>query len=283
MVCHYIFEALRANPNGGVDAQGNKMPVRHVVFIEEAHNIIASSQQNRSDSVDPKVSATKYILKMLAEVRALREAIVIADQLPTALASEVTKNTGLKLIHRLAAQDDRQQIGAAVSASPLQLEQMASFTTGKALIHHEKTLKPFEVQIAQWIQPELDYDIADEAQLYLRLTEQKTVQKQIRISMKKWYKETVYPTISLVMSKGIGYERVSVYDKGIAISTYRKDLEDKRSCLQKALKKWERLHQLWRIDSCPNQKLQKTFYSFRQSIEGGIASIEHCLSDMKGV
>ena len=38
---------------------------------------------------------------MLAEVRALREGIIIADQLPTAMAPEVIKNTNIKLIHRL--------------------------------------------------------------------------------------------------------------------------------------------------------------------------------------
>ena len=110
-----------------------------MVFIEEAHNIIApSTQQAGSDLVDPKISATAYIVKMLAEVRALREAIVIADQLPTALASEVTKNTGLKLVHRLTSQDDREQIGTAISASPLQLERMAAFRSGRALIYLRK-------------------------------------------------------------------------------------------------------------------------------------------------
>ena len=118
LVCHYILETLRADPNGGVDSEGNKLPVRHVIFIEEAHNIIApSTEQLSADSVDPKISATAYIIKMLAEVRALRESIIIADQLPTALADEVTKNTGLKLVHRLTSQDDRGQIGTAISAS----------------------------------------------------------------------------------------------------------------------------------------------------------------------
>ena len=118
LVCHYVLETLRANPAGGVDKNGKLLPVRHVIFIEEAHNIIApSTQQAGADSVDPKISATAYIVKMLAEVRALREAIVIADQLPTALASEVTKNTGFKLVHRLTAQDDREQIGTARSAA----------------------------------------------------------------------------------------------------------------------------------------------------------------------
>ena len=187
LVCHYILEVLRANPNGGIDADGNLMPVRHVTFIEEAHNIIApSTQQSALDSVNPKVSATAYIIKMLAEVRALREAIVIADQLPTALASEVTKNTGLKLVHRLTAQDDREQIGTAISASRLQLEQMASFTTGKALIYHEKTQKPFEIQVAKWIRPNVDYDLVNDVQLYRHIMDRMTVQRTITSAFRNW-------------------------------------------------------------------------------------------------
>lgn len=193
LVCHYILETLRANPNGGVDSRGKKLPVRHVIFIEEAHNIIApSTQQASADSVDPKISATAYIVKMLAEVRALREAIVIADQLPTALASEVTKNTGLKLVHRLTAQDDREQIGTAISASPLQLEQMASFTTGKALIYHERTQKPFTVQIAEWMPPDVDYDIATDLQLYNHIAGKSTVQRAITSAFRNWQDKCMF-------------------------------------------------------------------------------------------
>lgn len=193
LVCHYILETLRANPNGGIDANGKKMPVRHVIFIEEAHNIIASStQQSGSDSVDPKISATAYIVKMLAEVRALREAIVIADQLPTALTSEVTKNTGWKLVHRLTSQDDREQIGTAISASPLQLEQMATFTTGKAFIYHERTQKPFEVQIAEWIAPDVDYDLANDSQLYAHIADKNTVQRAVTVAFRNWQDKYVF-------------------------------------------------------------------------------------------
>lgn len=160
LVCQYILESLRIYPN-------DDKVVRHVLFIEEAHNIIApSTLQSSSDSVDPKVSATQNIVKMLAEVRALKEAIVIADQLPTALASEVTKNTGLKIVHRLTAQDEREQIGSAISASPVQMEEMASFTKGKALIYHEKTLKPFTVQISKFKAVEHTFDISNDASLY---------------------------------------------------------------------------------------------------------------------
>ena len=60
LVCHYIVETLHANPHGGTDKNGNLLPVRHVVFIEEAHNILAASSQQQGESVNPKISATLY-------------------------------------------------------------------------------------------------------------------------------------------------------------------------------------------------------------------------------
>lgn len=187
LVCHYILETLRVNPTDGVDEKGNKLPVRHVLFIEEAHNIIASStRQAGADSVDPKIAATAYIVKMLAEVRALREAIVIADQLPTALAGEVTKNTGLKLVHRLTAQDDRAQIGAAISATPMQLERMASFTSGRAFIYHEKTKKTFEIQVDEWLPPKVEFDCTNDMQLYSQLWLTENLMTATKVSFRNW-------------------------------------------------------------------------------------------------
>ncbi len=172
LVCTYIRETLAVNPNGNIE-----MPVRHAIFIEEAHNIIApTTQQSSSDTVDPKISATAFIVKMLAETRALREAVIIADQLPTVLAPEVTKNTGLKLIHRLTAQDDREYVGATVSATPLQLEQVANYSKGKALFYYEDTKKPFEVQVATgWKKPSDEYNFSIDNELYSNICDRSTV------------------------------------------------------------------------------------------------------------
>ena len=259
LVCHYIFETLRVDPNGGIDRNGNKMPLRHVVFIEEAHNIIApSTQQSSTDMVDPKISATAYIVKMLAEVRALREAIVIADQLPTALTSEVTKNTGLKLVHRLTAQDDREQIGTAISASALQLEQMASFTRGKAFIYHEKTQKPFEVQIAEWIVPKVDYDLANDEQLYNHIMDQKTVQKSTASALRNWQKKYVFVLDDYLEEFKKRCSNVTVTD--IVEKTICK-AEKKRLLAEceNLKKKCRRLENLWCPDSRKKYPMQEMF------------------------
>jgi len=140
-----IRESLKVNPN----ADGKEL--RHVIFFEEAHNLIGpQASEVTGEDADPKLAATAYIVKMLAEVRALKEAIIIADQLPTVMAPEVIKNTGLKIGHRLTAQDDRELLGSTMSANPIQLEQMATFIPGEALVTFEGLLRPFKAQICQW-------------------------------------------------------------------------------------------------------------------------------------
>ena len=123
---------------------------RHVIFLEEAHNLIANTSVQVPGGLDPKVSATAFITKMLAEVRALGESIVIADQLPTAMAPEVVKNTSLKLALRLTSQDERELLGSTMSADSVQMERMGIFNPGRCLAGYEGLLKPFEMQIPKF-------------------------------------------------------------------------------------------------------------------------------------
>lgn len=148
-----IRETLRITPN----ADGKEL--RHVIFFEEAHNLIGPvASEVTGEDADPKLAATAFVVKMLAEVRALREGIVIADQLPTVMAPEVIKNTGLKIGHRITAEDDRNLLGSTMSANGTQLEQMATFLPGEALITFEGLLRPFKAQICQWENGTASYD-----------------------------------------------------------------------------------------------------------------------------
>ena len=123
---------------------------RHMIFLEEAHNLIANTSVQAPGGMDPKVSATAYITRMLAEVRALGEGIVIADQLPTAMAPEVVKNTSLKFGLRLTSQDERELLGQTMSADAVQMERMGILTPGQCLVSYEGLQKPFELQIPEF-------------------------------------------------------------------------------------------------------------------------------------
>ena len=279
LVCHYILETLRADPNGGVDSEGNKLPVRHVIFIEEAHNIIApSTEQLSADSVDPKISATAYIIKMLAEVRALRESIIIADQLPTALADEVTKNTGLKLVHRLTSQDDRGQIGTAISASPLQLEQMASFTTGKAFIYHERTVKPFEVQVAEWESPEAQYDISNDKELYNAVMERPTTERSVMAALYNWIDKYLLDIESRFQKLEEQYDSLDINRKKDVVLHKSERLLLLTDC-SNMKKRFEKMKKTWNI----NEHTDKSVVSEFEETEKYIDSLIECISDMSYV
>lgn len=148
LVLTWIRETLRKDPNADRDIYPD---IRHIIFIEEAHNLIASTTEQRgTEEVNPKISATAFIVKMLAEVRALREGIVIADQLPSLLSPEVIKNTSLKILHRMTAQDDRELMGSTMSASGAQLTEVSTYRTGRTLVFYEGLVRPFNVMIHQW-------------------------------------------------------------------------------------------------------------------------------------
>lgn len=148
LLCNYIREELKIIKKKNVD-DGNKNP-NHVIFIEEAHNVIANTAEQSGSNINPKISATKFIVDMLAEVRALRESIVIADQLPSSMAQEVMKNTGLKIALRMSSQDEREYISSTISASPVQIDNLSRYEKGKSLVFFEKMEKAMEVQICKW-------------------------------------------------------------------------------------------------------------------------------------
>lgn len=173
LMCSIIMEILRVNPNSEPEKQ-----VRHAIFIEEAHNLIADTTQQGSDeTVDPKISATAFVVKMLAEVRALREAIIITDQLPSALAPEVMKNTSLKIVHRLTAEDDRNMIGGTMAAHPMQLEELPVYNVGEAMVFYEKLRKPFKIQMLKWKNDDNLYIPAEQDELFQRLIREEKYKK----------------------------------------------------------------------------------------------------------
>lgn len=145
MLCTLIRESLKVNP------RYPKEHARHVIFIEEAHNLIGpQSEEVSGGEGDAKQAATAFIVKMLAEVRALKESIVIADQLPTVMAQEVLKNTGLKVGLRITSADDRSLLGSTMAANGVQMEAMATFEPGHSIVSYEGLMRPFTMQTHMW-------------------------------------------------------------------------------------------------------------------------------------
>ena len=120
---------------------------RHVILFEEAHNLITSNLEIGEETANIKVASTKYIIKMLAEVRALKEGIIIADQLPSAMAPEIIKNTSTKIIHKITANDELEKVAQTTNANSIQLENVSVFDKGEILLDVESLIKPFKCRV----------------------------------------------------------------------------------------------------------------------------------------
>lgn len=110
--------------------------MRHVTVIEEAHRLLARAPaQTGPEQGNPRGKAVETFVNMLSEIRAYGEGFVVAEQIPTKLAPDVIKNTALKIMHRIVANDDRQAMGGAMNLTPAQVRHVVSLGVGQAVVH----------------------------------------------------------------------------------------------------------------------------------------------------
>ncbi|WP_061295145.1 ATP-binding protein [Herbidospora cretacea] len=116
--------------------------LQHVIVIEEAHRLLRDRGSQRAST-----HAVELLAGMLAEIRAYGEGIVVAEQIPTKLVSDVVKNTALKVVHRLPAEDDRLLVGAAMNLSEEQSRQVVSLQPGFAAVFADGMDRPLRIQV----------------------------------------------------------------------------------------------------------------------------------------
>jgi hypothetical protein len=103
--------------------------LRHLTVIEEAHRLL-----RRPDQPGPAAHAVELFAALLAEVRAYGEGLVIAEQIPTKLVPDVIKNTAVKVVHRLPAQDDRDVVGATMNLADDQSRFLVTVAPGTGAV-----------------------------------------------------------------------------------------------------------------------------------------------------
>ena len=146
-----IVEHLRLRARGGAEAgagdggrDADGVPahaLRHVIVIEEAHRLLRAGREGAG------AHAVELFASMLAEIRAYGVGIVVAEQIPAKLVPDVVKNTALKILHRLPAQDDRQMVGAAMNLDGDQSRQVVSLEPGVAAVFADGMDRPLRIRV----------------------------------------------------------------------------------------------------------------------------------------
>lgn len=144
---------------------------QHLTLVEEAHRLLS-----RPEPGDPgaKKMGVEMFANLLAEVRKYGEGLIIADQIPNKLVSDVIKNTNTKIVHRLFAADDRNAIGDSMGLSDEQKDFLPLLQLGETIIYCGGWHAPVRVQIRK----EADTNEAEISEEEIRLQGQRQLWEQ---------------------------------------------------------------------------------------------------------
>ena len=129
VLLQFLYEYRSAQAECGmIDFNSNE--ARHLTIIEEAHRVMSKCENPEL----PQYKSAMMFSNMLSEIRAYGEGMMLVDQVPTRLIPDAIKNTNLKIVHRLVAEDDVKAVGEAMSLSERQRKVIPKLLTGQCVV-----------------------------------------------------------------------------------------------------------------------------------------------------
>lgn len=103
---------------------------RHLVVVEEAHRVMGICENPES----PQYKSGLMFSNFLSEVRAYGQGMMVVDQVPTRLIEDAIKNTNVKIIHKLVADDDSKKVAECIGLTEEQQRVIAKLSIGQAVL-----------------------------------------------------------------------------------------------------------------------------------------------------
>ena len=153
----FVIAMLLVNINQAIkNKYKNNKNFEHILLIEEAHRFLSKENYNTRG----KVEGIRIFTDMLAEVRKYGEGIIIVDQIPSKLVSEVLKNTNTKIVHKLFAKDDKEEIGNTMSLNSEQMDYLSNLNVGEAVVFSQGWEKPIlsKIDDNKYIEEDIDVE-----------------------------------------------------------------------------------------------------------------------------
>jgi DNA helicase HerA-like ATPase len=125
--------------------QRKKDQLVHLALFEEAHRIFSAPKVTSVEEANPQAHVAEMFANLLAEIRTYGQGMMIVDQVPSKLVPDAIKNTNLKIVHRLVANDDRDALAGSMGLSPEQAKIINQLKVGQAIVYGDMD------DIASWV------------------------------------------------------------------------------------------------------------------------------------
>lgn len=119
--------------------------LKNVILLEEVHVLLDSDSSSGHGEANPSSIAQGLIKRMLAEIRSYGVGLVIADQSPRKVGTDVVALTDMKVVFRLVEAADKQIIADSSNMSDAMIQRMSKLKPGEAFLFFNKLDEPEEV------------------------------------------------------------------------------------------------------------------------------------------
>ncbi len=136
--------------------------LRNIILLEEAHVLLDTQTTGSQGDANPSTIAQGLIKRMLAELRSYGIGLVIADQSPRKVSTDVVALTDVKLSFRLVESVDKQIIADSTNMSEQQFSRLSRLRPGEAFFFFNKLEEPEELVTENYrLNNKIDISLSD--------------------------------------------------------------------------------------------------------------------------
>jgi hypothetical protein len=138
MILQFLYEYRQAQCDTDAVRGDSPTTLRHLTVVEEAHRVLQRATAVSSGEASPQGKVAQMFSDVLSEIRAYGEGVLIVDQVPARLVPDAIKNTNLKIVHRVVADDDRAAMSGCMTLTPDQAALINRLRVGQAIVYGDQ-------------------------------------------------------------------------------------------------------------------------------------------------
>ncbi len=142
LIISLLLLSILAYVNSNYVGEGG---LKNVILLEEAHVLLDADSNGSQGDANPSAIAQGLVKRMLAEIRSYGVGLIIADQSPRKVSTDVVALTDMKMVFRLVEATDKQIISDSMNMDENQVKRLSRLKPGEAYLFFNRLEEPEEV------------------------------------------------------------------------------------------------------------------------------------------
>lgn len=142
LIIALLLLSILAYVNSNYVGEGD---LKNVILLEEAHVLLDADSNAGQGDANPSAIAQGLVKRMLAEIRSYGVGLIIADQSPRKVTTDVVALTDIKVAFRLVEASDKQILAESIDMDDTLVSRLTKLKPGEAFFFFNKLEEPEEI------------------------------------------------------------------------------------------------------------------------------------------